>query len=184
MLITWQILYFTRIIENTSIEELLHEIKQVNFPILLMLSHLTRIVWILVVCVSVACFLYLNLNNLVKYFKYPKSVNMEVTYRDELGFPAVTVCNYNELRWFKRFAFSYIYNTSLANCNQFLEYICLWILRWFKATLCQLTGVSATHGMMYVVKRGPGKLRPWVNAALFTWHHRPNQANRNFIRPN
>jgi len=33
---------------------------------------------------------------------HPKNVNVEVTYTNELEFPAVTVCNENKFRWVKR----------------------------------------------------------------------------------
>ena len=43
-------------------------------------------------------FMYMIWSKVNYLLSYPKNVNVEVTYTDELDFPAVTVCNENQFR--------------------------------------------------------------------------------------
>ncbi|KAK2140375.1 hypothetical protein LSH36_1376g00011 [Paralvinella palmiformis] len=43
-------------------------------------------------------FVYYSQDRLSFYFKFTKNINVEVTYLDEVPFPAVTICNQNAFR--------------------------------------------------------------------------------------
>ena len=57
------------------------------------------LIWALVVLAALALFIYINIENLRTYYRYPTTVNIEVNYKSPLTFPAVTVCNYNTHRY-------------------------------------------------------------------------------------
>ena len=48
---------------------------------------------------AVTTFLYLNAMNALKYYNYPTTADVKISYQKELNFPAITLCNYNPNRW-------------------------------------------------------------------------------------
>jgi len=51
------------------------------------------------ICLAAGSMLiFMIYSKIKKLSSYPKNVNVEVTYTDELEFPAVTVCNENQFR--------------------------------------------------------------------------------------
>ena len=60
---------------------------------------LFRLVWVLIVTATLASFTALVVGRIQLYYKYPTMIDLSVEYKDELTFPAVTVCNENTFRW-------------------------------------------------------------------------------------
>ena len=57
-----------------------------------------RTLWALVTVAALIGFLYFMISKLVLLLQYPKAVNVEVVFVQEITFPAVTICNENYFR--------------------------------------------------------------------------------------
>ena len=57
-----------------------------------------RFLWLLVVGATSGTFTYIVIAQFMYFYKYNKSVNVEVKNARELPFPAVTICNQNFMR--------------------------------------------------------------------------------------
>nr|XP_039255280.1 acid-sensing ion channel 5-like [Styela clava] len=58
-------------------------------------SWYRRLIWLIVLLASVTYSLYISINNLLDYQKFPTSTKLELHFVDKMEFPAVTICNYN-----------------------------------------------------------------------------------------
>jgi len=58
----------------------------------------TRFLWLLIILGFLAVFLFLIFTKLDYLLSHPKNVDVNVEYKHDLPFPAVTVCNDNMLR--------------------------------------------------------------------------------------
>ena len=70
----------------------------ISFLLLLTYASTFRIVWAMICLAAGTVFTYLIYSKVIHLLSHPKNVNMEVTFTDELDFPAVTVCNENTFR--------------------------------------------------------------------------------------
>jgi lipid-A-disaccharide synthase-like uncharacterized protein len=61
-------------------------------------AFLPRVFWIMVMLTATAVMVYFITTNLITYYGYPKTVNVEVIYEEQLVFPAVTFCPQNFFR--------------------------------------------------------------------------------------
>ena len=59
----------------------------------------SRFIWSTCVSSALIAFLYLMITRLQHYYLFTKTVNVDVTYKEDLPFPAVTVCNQNTFRY-------------------------------------------------------------------------------------
>ena len=58
-----------------------------------------RCLWLLIICGFFTLFTVLISTKLKYLLSHPKNVDVSVEYKHDLQFPAVTICNYNMLRW-------------------------------------------------------------------------------------
>ena len=65
------------------------------------LVSLPRLFWSLAVLGATAILIYVIVTNIIRLRSHEKTVNVEVTYPDELDFPTVTICNQNQFRYEK-----------------------------------------------------------------------------------
>ena len=57
-----------------------------------------RVIWgVLFVTAQAAC-MYYFVNGLIKYYNYPIATKFEYVQVEEIDFPSVTICNYNQIR--------------------------------------------------------------------------------------
>ncbi|KAJ8028451.1 Acid-sensing ion channel 1A [Holothuria leucospilota] len=73
----------------------LHGMKYVTNP---STGIFRRCFWIIFLLVSISVLLQGIIDNLTKFFNYPVSSLVTLQYVDNVTFPAVTVCNYNQWR--------------------------------------------------------------------------------------
>ena len=57
-----------------------------------------RLLWLLVVLGSTTLLTIMTIENIKKLQSNPKTVSVDVQYWDQLPFPAVTICNQNQIR--------------------------------------------------------------------------------------
>ena len=60
---------------------------------------LFRYIWLLVLLGMVSIMVTTQIIRITSFLDKPKSVNLEVAYEKELGFPAITICNINTFRY-------------------------------------------------------------------------------------
>ena len=74
--------------------------------VVLVVSHNTlstllyplRLIWLLIVLTAITVFTTIVLLQVIKYFRYPNMVNVEIKAVDNVVFPVVTICNHNRYR--------------------------------------------------------------------------------------
>jgi len=54
--------------------------------------------WLICVVTCVVLFAYQAIDRVCIYFEHESNVNVQINYVEELDFPAVTICNYNNYR--------------------------------------------------------------------------------------
>ncbi|CAH1775103.1 unnamed protein product, partial [Owenia fusiformis] len=59
---------------------------------------LRKLVWVLIVLAAICGFSYVVVVRCTVYYSWEKTVNVEVTYTENLTFPSVTICNENAFR--------------------------------------------------------------------------------------
>lgn len=82
-------------------------------------SH--SILWLLLVIAVTALFSFILASRIQKFFNYEINVNVDIVYRKEILFPAVTICNHNFLRWVCQLLCMFLCSHVLFTCySQFL----------------------------------------------------------------
>ena len=67
----------------------------VGHIVVLQFAYIFRLIWAVLVGSAIIIFIYLTVMNLITFYKHPKAVSIDLTYKTQLDFPAVTICNYN-----------------------------------------------------------------------------------------
>ena len=57
-----------------------------------------KIFWLVAVVVCSLAFLYQITDMMIDVYTYPVTVNLQITHRDQLDFPTVTMCNSNKIK--------------------------------------------------------------------------------------
>ena len=61
--------------------------------------HCFRVFWLGVIFAATGLFAFLTIQKLIYLSSYPTNVNLDVTHKDAMPFPAVTLCNQNQYRF-------------------------------------------------------------------------------------
>ena len=75
--------------------------KPLPEPMLIYHHHhfiFSRLLWLLIVVTAITVFTALVLLQVIEYFQYRNTVNVEIKAVDNVVFPAVTICNHNRYR--------------------------------------------------------------------------------------
>ena len=62
------------------------------------LAYFRRLIWLLIVMASITMFAVILILQIVEYYRYRNTVDVEIYTVDNVVFPAVTICNHNRYR--------------------------------------------------------------------------------------
>ena len=62
------------------------------------LAYFRRLIWLLIVMASITMFAVILIMQIVEYYRYRNTVDVEIYTVDNVVFPAVTICNHNRYR--------------------------------------------------------------------------------------
>ena len=87
--------------------------------------HCSRVIWVACVSAAMILFVYQVADRTLVYFDYNTTVSVKVRYKEEVPFPAVTICDINTFRFVlscfldeKKRIFTYLDETNYAETGK------------------------------------------------------------------